>query len=110
MKITEKKKGQVVVLYVSERLDTITAPELDKKLMELIEAGEQNLLLNFESLSYISSSGLRVLLGAAKKIKAKKGKFLLCSLGDMIRRVIEMAGFDKILSLHGSEDEALKQF
>lgn len=110
MKIEEKKKGQVLVLYVSERLDTFTAPELEKKITDLIDSGEQNLLLNFERLDYISSSGLRVLIGMAKKIKAKGGKFLLCSMGDMIRRVIEMAGFDKILSLYGSEDEALKQF
>ena len=110
MRITENKKGRVLILSVSERLDTITAPELEKKLMEQIEAGEHNLLLNFENLTYISSSGLRVLLGTAKKIKAIGGKFFLCSLQEMIKRVIKMAGFDKILTIYENEDEALKHF
>jgi len=110
VKVEQKRQGKVLILYVSERLDNLNAHELVKTMTQVIESGEQNLLINFEQLTYLSSSGLRVLLGGAKRMETKGGKFMVCSPQKMVKRVIQLVGFDKVLSVYDSEAEALQHF
>ena len=110
MKIEQKRQGEVLILYVSEQLDNLDAQELVKTMTQVIESGEQNLLINFEQLTYLSSLGLSVLLSTAQKIETKGGKFMVCSPQRMVKRVIQLVGFDKVLSIYDSEAEALQHF
>ena len=68
MEITEAKKGQGVILGLNGRLDSSNSNGLEQKIRQLIDRGERYLVLDCSQLSYISSSGLRVLLMAAKKL------------------------------------------
>ena len=63
--------------------------------------------MDLEKLSYISSSGLRVLLVIAKSLSGRDAKLLLCAMADQIGEVIETSGFDKIISVYPSKAEAL---
>jgi len=108
MKISENKKGEVLILGVSGRLNCVSSPDLEKRLNELIESGEHNLLINFSNLEYISSAGLKVLLETSKELRAKEGKLLICCLSGMVKRVFEISGFNVILSTYENEKEALK--
>ena len=110
MTVEEKRTDNVLILYLSGRLDNAAAQEFVKVITRHIEAGEHKLLINFNDLSYLSSSGLRVLLGAAKRMQKKRGKLFLCSLTGIVWRVIEIAGFDKILTIYDNEEEALQHF
>jgi anti-sigma B factor antagonist len=76
----------------------------------LIEAGENRFLVNFEKLDYISSSGLRVLLAAAKQLKGTDGELRICSLNEVVREVFDISGFTTIFKVFGSESEALVGF
>ena len=87
-----------------------TAPDAEKQLFQLIEAGETKILLNFEMLDYISSAGLHVLLESVKRLKAADGELRICSLNDVVGKVFDIAGFMTILKVFGSESEALKGF
>ncbi len=107
MRIVENRKGSVLVVSVTERVDSVTSPELERHLAGLVQAGERTVLVNCGGLSYISSAGLRVFLSTAKKLRAAGGKFLLCSLGGMVKEVFQMSGFYDILSIYDSEDKAL---
>ena len=99
MNVEEKRRGQVLVLYLSGRFDNAAAQEFVRQITQCIELGEQQILINFEQLSYLSSSGLRVLLGAAKRMQKKQGKLFLCSMTGIVWRIVEIAGFHKILTI-----------
>ena len=95
MTIEIKRNDNEITIAVAGRLDTITAPALEKSIGEHIE-GIKTLILNFEGLEYISSAGLRVLLGAQKKI-AKSGSMKLINVCEEVMEVLEMTGFADIL-------------
>lgn len=107
MEITENKKKNSVVLELKGRLDTVTSIDLEKKIQELMERRERQLVLDFSQLSYISSSGLRVLLMAAKRLKAVEGKMALVSLNDQNQAVFEIAGFSSVFTVYQSQEEAV---
>src|SRR5436853_20061 len=100
MDIEERKKDKTVLLGLKGRLDSSTAPALEEKIVSLLNAGEKQLAVNFESLEYISSAGLRVLLMAAKRLKQSNGKIALYSLKDHIREVFEIAGFSSLFPIY----------
>jgi anti-anti-sigma factor len=107
MEITEYKKKNSIVLELKGRLDTITSIDLEKKIQELMERPERRLVFDFSELNYISSSGLRVLLMAAKRLKAVDGKMALVSLNDQNQAVFEIAGFSSVFTVYQSQDEAI---
>ena len=97
MTIEIKKLAKETTIEIVGRLDTITAPVLEKTIGETL--GEiQNLVLDMKGLEYISSAGLRVLLGAQKKMQ-KAGSMVLINVCDTVMEVLEMTGFADILEI-----------
>ena len=95
MTLEIKKNAAETIIQITGRLDTITAPALDKTINE--DIGEtKNLILDMKSLEYISSAGLRVLLGAQKKIQ-KIGSMKVVNVCEEVMEVFEMTGFADIL-------------
>ena len=95
MTIEIKKNAAETTIEIVGRLDTITAPALDKTINEII--GEtQNLVLDVQGMEYISSAGLRVLLGAQKKLQ-KIGSMKVKNVCAEVMEVFEMTGFADIL-------------
>ena len=97
MTIEIKRNAEVTTIKIVGRLDTTTAPELDKTINEDI-TDVKNLVLNFKGLEYISSAGLRVLLGAQKKMQ-KVGTMKLVNVCEEVMEVFEMTGFSDILTI-----------
>ena len=97
MTIEIKKNANEAIIEVVGRLDTITAPVLEKTIGENI-ASVQSLALDFKGLEYISSAGLRVLLGAQKKMKGI-GTMKLTNVCEDVMEVLEMTGFADILTI-----------
>ena len=95
MTIEIKKSHQETVIEIVGRLDTITAPALDKTIQEDI-GDTKNLVLDVKGMEYISSAGLRVLLGAQKKMQ-KIGSMKLINVCEEVMDVFEMTGFADIL-------------
>ena len=95
MTIEIKRTAEVTTIDIIGRLDTTTAPELDKTINEDL-ADVKHLALNFKGLEYISSAGLRVLLGAQKKMQ-KIGSMKLINVCEEVMEVFEMTGFADIL-------------
>ena len=97
MTIKIKRTAEVTTIEIVGRLDTTTAPELDKTINEDI-ADVKNLVLDLKALEYISSAGLRVLLGTQKKMK-KIGTMKLVNVREEVMEVFEMTGFADILTI-----------
>ena len=97
MTIEIKKQANETTLEVVGRLDTITAPALEKTISENI-GDAVSLILDLKGLEYISSAGLRVLLGAQKKLQ-KNGSMKLTNVREEVMEVFEMTGFADILTI-----------
>ena len=97
MTIEIKKTAQETIIEIVGRLDTTTAPKLDKTINEDI-AGTKNLVLDLKKLEYISSAGLRVLLSAQKKMQ-KIGSMKVINVCEEVMEVFEMTGFADILTI-----------
>ena len=96
MTIEIKKNGAETVIELSGRLDTSTAPVLDKTIGEDVSEST-DLVLDLKGLEYISSAGLRVLLSAQKRMQ-KNGSMKLKNVCEEVMDVFEMTGFADILS------------
>ena len=95
MTLEIKKNAAETIIQIVGRLDTITAPTLDKTINGDI-GDTKNLILDMKSLEYISSAGLRVLLGAQKKMQ-KIGSMKVVNVCAEVMEVFEMTGFADIL-------------
>lgn len=97
-----------IILRLDGRLDAATTPLLERKIDKLIDENHTHLLIDFLRIDYLSSAGMRLLLSSTKKLKAKNGGLLLFSIGDEVMEIIKLAGFEKILLIFESEQEALQ--
>lgn len=107
MQIETATHGDLLEVAPKGRLDSNSAPALEKVLLERIDAGQSKLTIDFGSVDYISSAGLRVLLMAAKRTGAAKGRFSMHSLSPEIREVFEISGFLTILKVYPDLNAAL---
>ena len=110
MKIETRESQGIQIVAFEGNLDTNTSPEAESKINELIDAGKQKLLVNFEQLNFISSAGLRVLLATVKKLNASGGDLRICSLNATVQEVFDISGFVTILNVKRTEEEALSSF
>ena len=95
MTIEIKRTAAETIIEAAGRLDTTTAPALDKTINEDIE-GTENLVLDLKGIEYISSAGLRVLLSAQKKMQSL-GSMKVKNVCEEVMEVFEMTGFADIL-------------
>jgi anti-anti-sigma factor len=107
MNIEQETRGDVLVVHLAGRLDSSSAPELERLLLEQFTAGLKRLVFDFSALDYVSSAGLRVILLAGKKLRAAQGKLALVGLRDMVREVFEMSGFLTLFAVTDTVDEGV---
>lgn len=99
MTITKTVENNKAVLSVEGWLDTKSSPELGQEINALSDISE--LVLDFGKLEYISSSGLREVLAAYKKMHGMNGTFSVINVGSEVMEVFVLAGFDKMLDIRG---------
>ena len=105
--MNEPQSDRPLVLVPARRLDSSTAPDFQRELLERIDQGANAVLLDFSAVDYISSGGLRVILMAGKRLKATGGRLALCGMSDDCREVFRISGFDTMFLLYRSVDEGL---
>ncbi len=110
MEIIHEKNDNIILLKLKGRFDAGTSGELENGIIPLIVDGLKGLAIDFSQLDYINSSGLRVILMAAKKISKVGGKMTLFSMKEHIKEVFDMTGFSSIIPVVNSKEEALKSF
>lgn len=110
MQIMEKSKGDIYIIEISGRMDTISSEEVEAKLDSLIENNEAKVIIDLAAVDYISSVGLRELLAALKRQKERQGSIKLVSLQPFVKDIFKMTGFDKIFSIYSTQEEALNRY
>ena len=110
MEFTVDEFGDVRVVRITGNLDTQTSPVAQEKLVQLIENGASKLLVDFGNLNYIISSGLRMLLVAAKRLEDTSGQLRICNPNTTVRNVFKSSGLSDIFKVFKSQAEALDGF
>ncbi len=107
MDVSTRTQQDITIIAIAGNLDSNTSPVAQQAIEGVLAAGTKKLVVDFSALDYISSAGLRVLLGAAKKLQGSGGALRLFGLNETVREVFEISGFSKILVVRASEAEAL---
>jgi len=94
LNISVKNEGTEYTFVLEGRLDTITSPSFEKKINEIVEDAEK-LIFDLSNLQYISSAGLRVLLGATQQME-EKGKLIVRNPSQPVREVFDLTGFSRL--------------
>lgn len=94
-----RNENGVNILSMPPKIDVLMAPEIEKKLLELVEANLTPLACDFAECNYISSAGLRVLLVTSKKMKVKNADFYLFGMKPEVFSSFRLAGFDQIMNI-----------
>lgn len=110
VEIKEIQRASVLVLYLLGRLDAVSSPGVEKRVFDSIHGGQHFLILNFSDVTYLSSAGMRMLLATAKRLKALSGKMVVCCVPPNVMDVLKMSGFDHVLELSATEEEAFARF
>ena len=97
MTITTTRNGSALTLQLEGRLDTTTSPQLEAELSASLD-GVKQLTLDLQQLAYLSSAGLRVILGAKKRMN-KQGQMVVRHVNETIMEVFEVTGFVDILTI-----------
>ena len=97
LNIDKKVNENEMTLVLAGRLDTNTAPELEKEIKESID-GVNLLTIDMQGLEYISSAGLRVLL-STQKIMTRQGEMKIRNVGEVVMEIFEVTGFADILTI-----------
>lgn len=97
LKVSVNKDGDTYTVLVDGRLDTLTSPQLDAELNKII-GNAKKLVLDLDKLAYISSAGLRVLLGAAQQLDGK-GEMVLVHVSEAVHEIFDVTGFIQVFNI-----------
>jgi anti-sigma B factor antagonist len=104
--IDVSKVDSHAVVGVAGEIDVYTAPKLREKLIELVSEGTYDVVVDLEKVDFLDSTGLGVLVGALKRVKAHDGSLSLVCTQDKILKIFKITGLTKVFPIHSSVDEA----
>ncbi len=109
-KVLTRDSGNAVIVELHGFLDAHTAPELEKTFTDLLSRGKYKIVVNFNSLNYISSAGLGVFMAYIDEVRNNHGDIKLASMQQKVFNVFDLLGFPFLYEIYKSQDEALNKF
>ena len=110
MKTEVQQENNTTIVNVTGSVDALTAAELSKVLSSQITEGHANLAVDLTSVEFMSSAGLRTLLGAVKEARSNGGDLRIISTNPGVDKVLKMSGFNNIAKVFSSQAEAVSSF
>ncbi len=107
MEITQKEENGIVSIAIKGRLDADSSMEAEKVVKDALGGEANRLLFNLGELEYLSSAGLRVLLSAAKEMRRRNGKIVLCALNEFVEEIFEVSGFQSLIPITDSVESGI---
>ena len=107
LSLATKDEGDITVVEVGGEIDVYTAPKLREQLIELVSNGRYQLVVDMESVDFLDSTGLGVLVGGLKRVRAHDGSLRLVCTQERILKIFRITGLTKVFPIHASVDEAL---
>ncbi len=97
------------VISLAGQIDSTASKEFEETLVDIIDKGTHSMIVDFQSVKFISSAGLRVLLLAGKKVKPYGGKVVLCGMAKDVKEVFDISGFSSIFSIYSDVSESIEK-
>ncbi|NIM94372.1 MAG: anti-sigma factor antagonist [Anaerolineales bacterium] len=110
MEINIVQYRRVAVITVSGRIDTATSPDFEESVNGLINKGDNNLVMDFSEVEFLSSSGLRILVTTRKKVRERGGDVVLANPSQRVVDSLEIAGLDKLFKSYPDRESAIASF
>ena len=107
LSITSEARGETTVVHVSGEIDVYTAPMLRERLDAHIAAGRHDLVVDLGGVTFMASTGLGVLVGRLKLVRAASGTLRVACANERILSVFSITGLDKVFQIFPSVDDAL---
>ncbi|HET9081237.1 MAG TPA: STAS domain-containing protein [Trebonia sp.] len=98
---------EFTVIVISGEIDVYTAPKLREALISLVEAGSYQLIADMEGVEFLDSTGLGVLVGGLKRVRAQDGGIDLVCTQNRILRIFKITGLNKVFSIYDSVPDAI---
>jgi anti-anti-sigma factor len=108
MEISQKEENGIVSIAIKGRLDADSSLEAEQVVKEALGVDTNRLLFNLGELEYLSSAGLRVLLSAAKEMRRRDGKIVLCALNEFVKEIFEVSGFQSLIPITESVESGIE--
>ena len=105
---TRQHNGRTII-EVGGEIDVYTAPKLRDKITELVGNGNYNLVIDMEKVDFLDSTGLGVLVGGLKKVRAHDGSMRLICNQERLLKIFRITGLAKVFAIHGSQADALAE-
>jgi len=107
MQLIEQVSDGVAIVEAHGRIDSVTARDLNEKLLALIDSGSTSIVLDLKNIAYISSAGFRVLVIADRASQRKNGKLALCEISGDVMRMFEIGAFSDLFSIYPTRHDAV---
>lgn len=98
--------NKLPVIELEGEVDVYTAPQLKQQMINLLESGNKQMIIDLTKVEYLDSTALGVLIGGLKRMREMDGNMMLVCPSARIRRVFEITGLDKIFDIYNTADEA----
>ena len=102
-----KQVGDHTVVLVGGEIDVYTAPQLREKLVDLVGEQKYHLIVDMENVDFLDSTGLGVLVGGLKRVRAHDGSLQLVCTQERILKIFRITGLTKVFPIHSSVEEAV---
>jgi anti-anti-sigma factor len=109
MEIHNRMENDVLIIKVDGRMDASNASVAEEEINTALEGEQNRLLFDLSGLEYLSSGGLRVILGAAKEIRRRGGKVALAALKEYVYEIFEVSGFTAMIPIKDTIEEGVKE-
>ena len=103
----ESVDAETHVIELGGEVDLYTAPEFKERLVQVIEDGKKQLVVDLSKATFIDSTTLGVLVGGVKRLRPSGGSLALVCTDQNITKIFEITGLDRVFPIHGSREEAL---
>jgi anti-sigma B factor antagonist len=107
--LTTREEGDRTVVVVGGEIDVYTAPKLREQLVDLVNGGRYHLVIDMESVDFLDSTGLGVLVGGLKRVRAHDGSLRLVCTQERILKIFRITGLTKVFPIHDTVEEAVSQ-
>jgi len=98
--------GDRTIVEVGGEIDVYTAPKLREQLVDLVNAGKYHLVVDMEAVEFLDSTGLGVLVGGLKRVRAHDGSLHLVCTQERILKIFRITGLTKVFPIHNTVEEA----
>jgi anti-sigma B factor antagonist len=107
LSLTTRTEGDRTIVSVGGEIDVYTAPKLREQLVDLVNAGQYHLVVDMEDVEFLDSTGLGVLVGGLKRVRAHDGSLRLVCTQERILKIFRITGLTKVFPIHDSVADAV---